>query len=72
MQSPFFLYPKNKVIIINEYILNILSKGVTKMEHILGTIVTAMITDKNERFLFAQKEGVTIKVMDEEVANNEI
>ncbi len=72
MQSPFFLYPKNKVIIINEYILNILSKGVTKMEHILGTIVTAMITDKNERFLFAQKEGVTFKVMDEEVANYEI
>ncbi len=35
------------------------------MEKILGTIVTAMIIDKNEKNLFAQKDGTTFKVVDE-------
>jgi len=35
------------------------------MQNILGTIITAMIIDKNEENLFAQKEGVTFKVVDE-------
>ena len=52
--------------------MNKLSKGVTNMDNILGTVVTAMVTDKNERFLFAQKEGITFKVVDEEVANYEV
>jgi hypothetical protein len=34
------------------------------MKDILGTVVTAMIVDKNEKNLFAQKEGVTFKVLD--------
>lgn len=42
------------------------------MNEQLGTIVTAMITDKNEQYLFAQKEGVTYKVVDEEVEKYEI
>lgn len=42
------------------------------MKELLGTIVTAMITDKNEKNLFAQKDGNTLKVVDEEVDNYEI
>ena len=42
------------------------------MKELLGTIVTAMITDKNEKNLFAQKGGNTLKVVDEEVDNYEI
>lgn len=42
------------------------------MEKLLGTIVTAMITDKNEKNLFAQKEGTTFKVVDEAVENYEV
>lgn len=42
------------------------------MENILGTVITAMIVDKNEKNLFAQKEGVTFKVVDEEVNQHEI
>lgn len=48
------------------------NRGVTKMKNLLGTIVTAMITDKNEKNLFAQKDGNTLKVVDEEVDNYEI
>lgn len=42
------------------------------MKNLLGTIVTGMITDKNEKNLFAQKEGTTFKVVDEDVENYEI
>jgi len=42
------------------------------MNEILGTVNTAMITDKNNENLFAQKEGTTIKVLDEAVANYDI
>lgn len=38
------------------------------MNNILGTITTAMVIDKNQTNLFAQKEGVTFKVLDEEVS----
>ncbi len=34
------------------------------MDNILGTVITAMVTDKNEDNVFAQKEGVTFKVVD--------
>lgn len=37
------------------------------MENLLGTIVTAMIIDKNEKNLFAQKDGLTYKVVDESI-----
>lgn len=37
------------------------------MNNILGTTVTAMIVDKNEKNLFAQKDGVTFKVLDADV-----
>lgn len=42
------------------------------MNNILGTVVTAMIIDKNEKNLFAQKDGITIKVVDEEVEKYEV
>lgn len=42
------------------------------MNNILGNVVTAMIIDKNEKFLFAQKEGITVKVIDAEVDQYEI
>ncbi len=42
------------------------------MENVLGTIITAMVIDKNEKNLFAQKEGVTFKVVDESPENYEI
>lgn len=42
------------------------------MNNLLGKVVTAMITDKNEKFLFAQKEGVTIKVIDKDSDDYEI
>lgn len=42
------------------------------MNNILGNVVTAMIIDKNEEFLFAQKEGITIKVIDMETDKHEI
>lgn len=42
------------------------------MNNILGKVVTAMIIDKNEQFLFAQKDGITIKVVDKETDAHEI
>lgn len=42
------------------------------MNNILGKIVTAMVTDKNEKFLFAQKEGITIKVLDKDSSTHDI
>jgi len=39
------------------------------MNEILGTVSTAMITDKNNESLFAQKEGTTLKVLDENPEN---
>lgn len=42
------------------------------MQEILAHVITAMVTDKNEKNLFAQKEGETFKVVDEEVENYEI
>lgn len=37
------------------------------MNNILGTITTAMVIDKNQTNLFVQKEGITFKVLDEDV-----
>lgn len=34
------------------------------MNNILGSIATAMVIDKNEKNLFVQKDGLTIKVLD--------
>lgn len=34
------------------------------MESILGTVITGMVIDKNEKNLFVQKDGVTFKVVD--------
>ena len=42
------------------------------MNNILGTIITAMVTDKNESNIFAQKEGITFKVVDGVIENVEI
>lgn len=42
------------------------------MGSLLGTVITAMIIDKNEKNLFAQKDGITFKVVDEDVDNFEI
>ena len=42
------------------------------MNNILGTITTAMVIDKNQTHLFAQKEGITFKVLDEEVSAYDI
>lgn len=42
------------------------------MNNILGTIITAMVTDKNESNVFAQKEGITFKVVDGDIENVEI
>lgn len=42
------------------------------MESLLGTVITAMVIDKNEKNLFAQKDGITFKVVDEDVDNFEI
>jgi hypothetical protein len=42
------------------------------MNNILGTIITALVTDKNESNVFAQREGVTFKVMDANVEDFEI
>ncbi len=42
------------------------------MENILGTVITAMVIDKNEKNLFAQKDGVTFKVVDEDVDKFEV
>lgn len=42
------------------------------MESLLGTVITAMVIDKNETNLFAQKEGTTFKVLDEDVDKFEI
>jgi len=42
------------------------------MNEILGTVSTAMITDKNNESLFAQKEGTTLKVLDEDTENYDI
>ena len=30
-----------------------------KMNTLLGTIITALVTDENDRFYFVQKDGVT-------------
>lgn len=42
------------------------------MESILGTMITAMVIDKNEKNLFVQKDGITFKVVDEDVNKFEI
>ena len=42
------------------------------MDSLLGTIITAMVIDKNERNLFVQKDGTTFKVVDEDVDKFEI
>ena len=42
------------------------------MNNLMGKVVTAMIIDKNEQSLFAQKEGVTIRVLDKEVNDYDI
>lgn len=42
------------------------------MNNILGSIVTAMVTDKNEKYLFVQKDGLTIKVLDKETENYDL
>ncbi len=42
------------------------------MDSLLGTIITAMVIDKNEKNLFVQKDGITFKVVDEDVDNFEI
>ena len=36
------------------------------MNNILGSIATAMVIDKNEKNLFVQKDGLTIKVVDKD------
>lgn len=36
------------------------------MNNILGSIVTAMVIDKNDKNLFVQKDGLTMKVLDKE------
>lgn len=42
------------------------------MNNILGSIVTAMVIDKNEKHLFVQKDGLTIKVLDLSVETKEL
>lgn len=42
------------------------------MESLLGTIITAMVIDKNEKNLFVQKDGITFKVVDEDVDTYDI
>lgn len=42
------------------------------MDSLLGTIITAMVIDKNEKNLFVQKDGITFKVVDEDVNEFEI
>lgn len=42
------------------------------MESILGTIITGMVIDKNEKNLFVQKDGVTFKVVDLDPAEFEL
>lgn len=34
------------------------------MQNLLGTVITGMVIDKNEKNLFVQKDGVTFKVVD--------
>lgn len=34
------------------------------MDSLLGTIITGMVIDKNEKNVFVQKEGITFKVVD--------
>lgn len=42
------------------------------MESLLAKVITAMVVDKNEKNVFAQKDGVTFKVVDLDPANYEI
>ncbi len=42
------------------------------MEKILGTIITAMVTDRNDKNIFAQKSGITFKVIDGDLENAKI
>src|SRR5690625_4269750 len=42
------------------------------MENILGTIITALVIDKNESNVFAQREGVTFKVVDGDLEQTDI
>lgn len=42
------------------------------MESLIAKVITAMVVDKNEKNVFAQKDGVTFKVVDLDPANYEI
>lgn len=42
------------------------------MNSILGSIVTAMVIDKNEKNLFVQKDGLTFKVLDKDVDSKDL
>lgn len=42
------------------------------MDSLLGTIITGMVTDKNEKNVFVQKEGITFKVVDGDTDTLEI
>lgn len=42
------------------------------MKKIIGQIITAMVVDKNQKNLFAQKDGITFKVLDQDVEESEI
>ena len=37
-----------------------------KMNTLLGTIITALVTDENDKFYFVQKDGVTFALSKEE------
>ena len=39
-----------------------------KMNTLLGTIITALVTDENDRFYFVQKDGVTFALAKDEGA----
>ena len=38
-----------------------------KMNTLLGTIITALVTDENDKFYFVQKDGVTFALSKEDV-----
>ena len=37
-----------------------------KMNTLLGTIITALVTDENDKFYFVQKDGVTFALSKDE------
>lgn len=42
------------------------------MKKIIGQIITAMVIDKNQKNIFVQKDGITFKVLDQDVEEAEI